>query len=85
MTIYASQYPARPDVKVLPHRCIGYSILVDKTFEILYARQDGKSYRTGLLQRPVNKFDCVYYGWHEVSNIPDEAEYIGVYLKVTPA
>ena len=80
MTITAAMFPASPAI-ARPDRCIGYMTRTPTT-ETLYARQDGKMFKSNALKRPNDYFNKKGRKWVEVDAIPDHAEFIGHYEKV---
>lgn len=80
MTITAAQFPARP-TRQPESLCIGYMVQTFET-ETMYARQDGKIFKSETVARPNMHFDKPGRKWEEVSEIPGDAEFIGNYAKV---
>ena len=78
--ITAADYPARPAFSS-ESSCLGYMIQ-DKETEVMFARQDGRLFRSEVVARPNAHFDKPSRKWAEVSEIPGRAEFIGHYPKI---
>lgn len=79
-SITAADYPARPMVSS-ENVCFGYMIQ-DRETEVLFARQDGRMFRSEVVARPNIHFDKPHRKWAEVVEIPGHAEFIGYYPKI---